>query len=219
MSKLSLNPIQKHKTSKELAYDELKKAILKGHISPDDILTETSLAEAFDISRTPIRESLSELTSEGLLVHIQRKGYKIRQITESEKDQIMYLRISMESEGLRKLAQQVTTEQIDELETILTSQIDAMENNDRVRNIELDQLFHETILDFADQQLFKKIFQDIYNLTRAIGHTALMKEGRMKEVINEHRKIVDALKEQNSEHAAKYLEEHLNNTKSIVKKI
>ncbi|RPF54327.1 GntR family transcriptional regulator [Aquisalibacillus elongatus] len=219
MSDFKLKPIQKKKTSKELVYDELKNAILHGAISPDELLTEISLSETFNVSRTPIRESLAELTKEGLLVHVQRKGFKIRQISDNEKEQIIYLRKSMEQECIRKLASSIRDDQIHELEEILIEQEDAAKQNDRVRNIELDQMFHKTLLEFAEQNMFKKIFLDLYNLTRVIGHEALMKKGRMEEVIEEHRAIIDALKEHDEELAVNKLLFHLSNTEVIVNNI
>lgn len=219
MSDFKLKPIQKKKTSKELVYDELKNAILNGTISPNEILTEISLSETFDVSRTPIRESLAELTKEGLLVHVPRKGFKLRQISDNEKQQIIYLRKSMEQEGIRKIASSITKEQIKELEEILHKQEDAAKQNDRIKNIELDQIFHKTLLEFANQNMFKKIFLDLYNLTRVIGHEALMKKGRMEEVIEEHRAIIDALKSHDEDEAVQRLLFHLSNTEVIVKNI
>ncbi|PKR77938.1 GntR family transcriptional regulator [Halalkalibacillus sediminis] len=219
MNNFNLKPIKKKKTSKELVYDELKKAILNGAIKPEEVLTEISLSEVFDTSRTPIRESLAELAKEGLLTHIPRKGFQIRQITDEEKRQIMFLRKTMEAEGLKKLASTITQEQINELEDILQQQKSATERNDRVENIELDQLFHKTLLEFANQSMFKKIFLDLYNLTRVIGHEALMKEGRMEEVLEEHQGIIIGLKEKDAEKAASALLYHLGHTEEVVNRI
>ncbi|NIK11494.1 GntR family transcriptional regulator [Alkalibacillus almallahensis] len=219
MSKFDLKPIQKNKTSKELVYDELKSAILHGTIPKDELITEISLSKSFDVSRTPVRESLAELTKEGLLEHEQRKGFKVRHISENEKEQIIYLRKSMEKEGVRKLAPIITEEQIQELDDILSEQEDAAQNDDRLRNIELDQMFHKTILEFAEQNMFKKIFIDLHNLTRVIGHEALMKPGRMEEVIKEHRAILEGLQEQDEHIAMDKLDYHLSNTETVVKNI
>ncbi|WP_181351228.1 GntR family transcriptional regulator [Thalassobacillus sp. CUG 92003] len=219
MAKLNVKPIEKKKTTKEIIYDQLKRAILNGDIEPGETLTETMLAETFQTSRTPIRETVADLTKEGLLVHIPRKGFKIREITESEKEQIMFLRKSIETEGLQKLAPVVTEQQISELKEIIHDQKEVMKEDNRVRYIELDQFFHQKILEFAGQNLLKGIVQELYNLTRLIGHAALMKEGRMQEVIQEHRGVLMALQAGDGEQAFALMQDHLDTTRNTVKAV
>lgn len=219
MEKLRIQPIKKNKTTKEIVYEKLKTAILIGSINNQEILTETMLSEALETSRTPIREAVADLTKEGLLVHIPRKGFHVREITENEKDQIIFLRSAIESEGLTKLASTITKEQIGELLEIVGNQEISMKEDDRVRYIELDQLFHQQILEFANQNILSQLLQDMYNLTRLIGHHALMKDGRMIEVLKEHKEIIQSLEVNDGDKAAQLMRDHLEITKEIVKTV
>ncbi|WP_408009266.1 GntR family transcriptional regulator [Pseudalkalibacillus sp. A8] len=219
MENFKMKPVKKKKTTKEIVYEQIKNAILTGMIPKHEMLTETSLAETLETSRTPIREAVSELLKEGLLVHIPRKGFKVREITESEKDQIIFLRRSIEAEGLRNLATVVTKEQIQLLREIVNSQEEAMTANNRINYIELDQFFHRKILEFADQNLLEQILKEVYNLTRLIGHTALMKEGRMEEVIREHKEIIDALEAHDASKAKELMIGHLEKTWETVRSV
>ncbi|RLQ90570.1 GntR family transcriptional regulator [Planomicrobium sp. Y74] len=212
-----MKPVAKKRTTKEIVYDELRKAIFSGSISSKEILTETMLADSLQTSRTPVREAVASLISEGLLVHIPRKGVQVRQITEGEKEQIMFLRISIESEGLRKLAVGVKPEQIEILRNIIEKQKQAIVDNNKIEFIELDQKFHRQILKFSNQNVLSQILQDLYNLTRLIGHHALMKTGRMEEVIDEHSIVIDALEQRDGEEAVSVMAQHLERTKEIVK--
>ncbi|MFC4557841.1 GntR family transcriptional regulator [Virgibacillus kekensis] len=217
MKKAIMKPIAKKRTTKEIVYDELKKAILDRSIDNQEILTETLLAESLNTSRTPIREAVAELVREGLLVQIPRKGFHVRVVSEGEQEQIMFLRRTIESEGLKKLARIITEEQINRLNEIVSEQEKAMLKEDRVRYIELDQIFHRKILEFANQNILGNILQDMYNLARLIGHNALAKEGRMKEVIQEHKDIIIALSRKNGEEAAKLVRHHLDVTVARIK--
>lgn len=217
MQNIGMNPVAKKRTTKEIVYDELRKAIFSGSISNEEILTETMLADSLQTSRTPIREAVASLLSEGLLIHIPRKGFQVRQITDGEKEQIMFLRTSIESEGLRKLAAGVNPEQINILRNIIEEQKQAIEENNKIEFIELDQKFHRQILKFSNQNVLSQILKDLYNLTRLIGHHALMKTGRMEEVIGEHSIIIDALEQHDAEEAVVLMAEHLERTKEIVK--
>jgi DNA-binding GntR family transcriptional regulator len=219
MDKFNLKPVQKKKTTKEIVYEQVKKAVLNGTIGKDEVLTETLLADKLETSRTPVREAVADLTKDGLLVHIPRKGFKVRRITENEKEQIIFLRVSIETEGLRKLVGSVKEEQIDLLRGIISSQEMAMKENDRVQYIELDQHFHRKILEFADQNLLEQILLELYNLARLIGHQALMKEGRMEEVIKEHNDILNALEAKDSEKALELMNKHLQKTRETVKAV
>ncbi|MEC5423335.1 GntR family transcriptional regulator [Virgibacillus sp. C22-A2] len=217
MKKINMKPLAKKKTTKEIVYDELKKAILNGSIDNQKLLTETMLSEILGTSRTPIREAVADLTKEGLLVHVPRKGFHVREITENEKNQIIYLRISVETEGIRQLAGKVTKEQVQKLKEIVSEQERVIKNDDRVKYVELDQDFHRQIMKYSDQNLLDQILQEMYNLTRLIGHNALMKEGRMVEVIKEHTEIIHALENNNGYEAADLLKKHLEITKANVK--
>jgi DNA-binding GntR family transcriptional regulator len=214
-----MKPISKGKTAKELVYDQLKRAILSGQISQQEILTETLLANTLNTSRTPIREAVADLTKEGLLVHIPRKGFSVREISDHEMDQILYLRKSIEVKGVTLLANTISVDEIESLNRIIAQQEDAIINNDRIKNIELDQLFHSKLLKFSKQNLLEQILHELYNLTLLIGHAAIMKDGRMEEVIHEHKCIVDALKENNGEKAAELMKNHLMITEASVKRI
>lgn len=212
--KLQMKPVSKNKTTRELIYEELKKAILTKEISEKEILTETLLAETLNTSRTPIREAVAELVKEGLLVHIPRKGFQVRKISRNESNQIIFLRQTIEAEGMKNLSSTIQIYQIEEIENVVEQQKKAMENNDRILFIELDLLFHTKLLQFANLNVFEQVLHEMYNLTLLVGHHALMKEGRMKEVIIEHKNIILALKE--SGNAEEKLLNHLNITKQHV---
>ncbi len=213
-----MEPIAKRKTTKEMVYDQLKRSILGGDIDPDEMMTETSLAESLHISRTPVREAVGDLTKEGLLIHIPRKGFKVRQIDEHDMEQILYLRISIEMRSIRMLVKHITDEELDNLDQLVDEQQLAIKNNDRIRYIELDQILHRKLLKLSNQNILEQILQELYNLTRLIGHAAISKEGRMEEVIQEHREVLEALRERNEEKAADLMKNHLLTTAASVKK-
>lgn len=215
---LNITPIEKARTTKEIVYEELKTAIFRGSISPNEYLTETILAQSLNTSRTPVREAVNDLVKDGLLVAVPRKGLKVREISEDEKEQIFYLRISIEKEVLRRLVHRVTPEQIQEMRNIIEEMKETIPNNDRIANIELDQKFHRLFIEFSGQNILGSVLSDIYNLTRLVGHAALGKTGRMEEVIDEHMEIVDALERKDETAVLQRLEDHLLKTKESIAK-
>lgn len=214
----NLKPIIKRKTTKEMVYEQLKTEILSGNIGHEKIMTETSLAESLHISRTPVREAVSDLTKEGLLVHFPRKGFMVRRINEHEMEQILYLRRAIEKRSMKMLVKHINEEDLNILDKVIAEQKEAINNNDRIRYIELDQTFHRKLLKMSNQNILENILQELYNLTLLIGHTAISNEGRMEEVIKEHGAILEALRKGRKEEASLLMERHLVATGESVQK-
>lgn len=145
-------------------------------------MTETSLAESLHISRTPVREAVGDLTKEGLLIHIPRKGFKVRRIDEDDMEQILYLRISIEMRSVKMLIDHITDEELKKLDALIDEQQIAIQNNDRIRYIELDQILHRHLLKLSNQNILEQILQELYNLTRLIGHAAISKRDGWKKL-------------------------------------
>src|SRR5699024_9928412 len=190
-----------------------KTSILSGKIDQQSILTEAELSEYLETSRTPIRDAVTELINEGLLIRLPRKGFKVRTIEDHELEQIIYLRHSIEKKGLLLLIKTITDEEVYELYKIISQQETAISEKNRIKYIELDQQFHRKILVFSEQNLLERIFQELYNLSLLIGHAAIMNEGRTEEVVKEHKEIIESLQLGDENAALAALERHLTKTK------
>lgn len=76
-----MEPIARRKTTKEIVYDQLKRSILSGELDPNQMMTETSLAESLHISRTPVREAVGDLTKKDCSSTFQGKALKSEEST------------------------------------------------------------------------------------------------------------------------------------------
>lgn len=215
---LNIEPVNKVRTTKEIVYLQLKESIFKNDIPHDMILTETLLAETLNTSRTPVREAVADLVKEGLLQLIPRKGIKVREITESEKEQIIFLRTVIELEGYKNICEKLDEKIIADFYDLIEQQKQCVEDKNPIVFIELDQQFHFKPIRIAELFFLEEVLLNMYDLTRLIGHKALYKEGRMAEVIEEHTAIVKALEERNFVGIEEKLLEHLHRTQSIVLK-
>ena len=213
MSKLlNIEPVNKVRTTKEIVYLQLKESIFKNDIPHDMILTETLLAETLNTSRTPVREAVADLVKEGLLQLIPRKGIKVREISESEKEQIIFLRTVIELEGYKNICEKLDEKIIADFYDLIEQQKQCVEDKNPIVFIELDQQFHFKPIRIAELFFLEEVLLNMYDLTRLIGHKALYKEGRMAEVIEEHTAIVKALEERNFVKIEEKLLEHLRQT-------
>ena len=82
---------------REVVFNTLRQAILKGELKPGERLMEIALAEKLGVSRTPIREAMRKLELEGLVVMIPRRGAQVANITEKDLNDVLEVRITLEN--------------------------------------------------------------------------------------------------------------------------
>ncbi|WP_180955257.1 GntR family transcriptional regulator [Peribacillus deserti] len=216
MEERYLKPIRQQ-TTQDIVYKQVLDAILNGAFTRDEVFTEVQLAESLNTSRTPVRGALQTLVKDGLLVSIPRKGLSIRNITQEEQDEIFLLRSSIELEVTKKLTSMtISKENLMLLNNLIRQQEEAMNNDDNIHFIDLDQEFHLMLTRLANYKLMEQVLINLHNLTQLMGLKAVSRKGRMKEVLVEHRRIIQSIEEQNTESASKFILDHLNNSKNAL---
>ncbi|MCM3766365.1 GntR family transcriptional regulator [Neobacillus niacini] len=217
MEKIQLKPIEKETTTQDKVYTQIKKSILFGGFSSDEIFTEVQLAEILNTSRTPVRAAIQDLVKEGLLVWIPRKGVTIRKITAEEEDEIFLLRSMIEVQVVRNIIKVIkSSKELDVLKAIVANQEKAIKNDDAIKFIELDHEFHISLTRLAHFSIMEQVLQNLHNLTQLMGLKAVTKKGRATDVIQEHYQIIQALEDKNSDLVEKYILDHLHNTKETL---
>lgn len=216
MKSLNLKPINKIQTAHDKAYVAIKNAVLNGEISNTTFITETSLAEVLEISRTPIRAALQDLVKEGLLIHTRGRGFQVRRITLAEQDEIFVLRESLEARVIEKITANFTEEMFDQLTAIIQKQQKAVDQQNQIEFIDIDQEFHLTLARMAGYEIIEEVLLNVHNLTQLMGLKAIGRQGRMVEVIEEHKNIVDSLKSGNEKNTINLMSDHLERTKKTL---
>ena len=95
---------------REVVFNTLRQAILKGELKPGERLMEIALAEKLGVSRTPIREAMRKLELEGLVVMIPRRGAQVANITEKDLNDVLEVRITLENMAIEKACANMTDE-------------------------------------------------------------------------------------------------------------
>src|SRR5699024_6215998 len=103
---------------RDVVFNTLRRAILKGELKPGERLMEIALAERLGVSRTPIREAIRKLELEGLVVMAPRKGAKVASITERDLNDVLEVRKGMEVLAVSLACERITKEEIQHLEEI-----------------------------------------------------------------------------------------------------
>ena len=146
---------------REVVFNTLRQAILKGELKPGERLMEIALAEKLGVSRTPIREAMRKLELEGLVVMIPRRGAQVANITEKDLNDVLEVRITLENMAIEKACTNMTEEDVQELEKVARDFERSTAEGDLVKMAEADVNFHETIYRAADN---KRLMQVLNNL-------------------------------------------------------
>ena len=196
---------------REVVFNTLRQAILKGELKPGERLMEIALAEKLGVSRTPIREAMRKLELEGLVVMIPRRGAQVANITEKDLNDVLEVRITLENMAIEKACANMTDADIRKLEQAAEVFQTSTAEGDLVKMAEADVTFHEVIYEAADN---KRLMQVLNNLREQIYRYRVeyLKEDESRNrLVKEHEKITRAIKERDVKAAQELSFEHLEN--------
>lgn len=209
----------KHKTLKDTIYSSLKDIILNNNFPSKNYINEQTLATQLNVSRTPLREAMYDLINEDLIEFTPRKGYKLKEHSIEEVNQIFMLRSIIEKGIVKPLLKNVTKEDIVYLRNLVNQQKIAMENNNGFTFMDLDKEFHRKMFKIAKYNIFLKSYDVFHNLTILIGSQAITKQGRMKDVIAEHTDIINKIESKDCSGFENSITKHLLLTREALKDI
>lgn len=198
------------------AHDAIRNSILSGDWKIGEIYNEKAIAGDLGISRTPVREALLELASQGLIVFLPRKGLMVNRFTRRDVDEIFELRKAIELAAVEKITRASPPVDLFEIEESLLKQRKAVNEKDYPAYMEADRLFHTRFSEFTNNRRLIAILENLRDMIHMMGYKALSLEGRALEVIEEHQAIFEAVKKGNVEDARRAMENHLEKSKGAV---
>lgn len=127
--------------------DVIREAVVRLHFLPGTFIDKVALCARLGVSRFPVSEALGRLAEEGFVEVLPQRGTRVTRIDLGDCREAMFIRRSLETEGVRDVAPHKDKALVSVLEQNLKQQRAAMENDDRIRFHELDLAFHETLLE------------------------------------------------------------------------
>lgn len=185
-----------------------------GAIRPGEYLSEMSLVERFDASRTPIREALIHLHKEGLLQRGPYKGYQVTEVSLESLRELFQLRLILEPGAAKIAAHNVFSGRfLTELEEIQRKIEEALQGRtDYATSVEvnnLDVAFHIAVANASGNKKLATIVTEVMNQFRRFHADCYVHSPWLGETCQEHRKVLDAIKSGNSADAEKRMAEHI----------
>ncbi len=149
-----------YRTLRENVADEIRMKILNGDMKPGDKIVEQELASEFGISRGPVREALRQLEQEGMVEYSRNVGCSVRHIGMDDIYEIYYMRANYEMMAVRLHNGPFPKESLEKMGHIL-GQMKLLHKEEYRKVFELDNEFHEVILDLVSFKRLKKAWEDL----------------------------------------------------------
>ena len=204
---------------RDVVFQTLRGAILKGDLKPGERLMELQLASKLGVSRTPIREAIRMLEQEGLAVTIPRKGAEVAKMTEKDMEDVLQIRLSLEALTVRLSCENITPAALQELKVAMEDFEEKTKSSQFVEMAKADVKFHEILYKASNNPKLQQLLSNLREQMYRYRVEYLKDDGIYPRLIEEHQKMYDALKAKDQELAVSYVEKHLHNQAEAVKKI
>jgi DNA-binding GntR family transcriptional regulator len=197
----------------EAAYRFIRSAIQGGQLKPGERLREIELAQQVGLSRTPIREALSRLETEGLVAHDPARGVVVAELDYSMVTELYYMREVLEGTAARLAAQHASDVEISILDD-LCQQYEAALQDPTALSVS-NRRFHETLYRCSHNRYLLHMVTVLHDALSLLGTTTLGNPERAAETLREHRAVVTAIRARDAEAAEQALRAHIRNAQKV----
>ncbi len=216
MRKLSLRTIPSKNTIpvREKTYEYLKSAVLSGRFNPGKRLTEEHLAKELGVSRTPVREALHKLESEGLVKPRKKKGFVASADSRDEIEELFDIRASLEGYALRLISEIISEGTLKRLDGFIENAEDALKRKKIDEIFKWNTRFHDTLRDLiAHKPRFHRLIANMRKYVLRYRKDTLHYLDGAKRTIDGHRKIMMALRLKDPDLCERIMREHVQEAK------
>lgn len=193
-------------------YEFLKEEIIRGEIKQGEALNERKLAEQLGISRTPIREALQMLATDGWVLYEPYRETVVRTFDLNFISDAQKVRRALEILAVEEAVEHLTEDEKKRLQSIYSQQSKVIENYDPVEFINFDRQFHELLYNASHNAILQDLLSNLSDIIRYFGIKVLLVPERSEETLKEHRKVLEAILAGNVEEATEAMKYHLTKT-------
>lgn len=201
---------------RDVVFQTLRQAILRGELKPGERLMEIQLANKLGVSRTPIREAIRKLELEGLVLMIPRRGAEVAEITEKSLRDVLEVRGALEDLAVDLACDRITDEDVERMKEAAEEFEAALKTGDVTQYAEADVQFHDIIYFATDNQ---RLIQLLYNLREQMYRYRveyLKREEVHQTLLREHEHIIKCLEKRDKLAAREAISVHIDNQMKTV---
>ncbi len=194
-------------------YEDLRRRIISLGLPPDTTLSRVELSDAYGVSQTPVREAMQRLEQDGLVRIYPQSKTVVSRINTQELHENQFLRVALETEVVRRLAEQRDEVTVKRARMIVKMQESVLEDMSQIQVFnDLDREFHRTLFEGVDmQKLHEMINSKLGHLARC-QRLELPRIGKAQDILKGHRAIIDSIEKGNPERSVEAMRKHLTGT-------
>ena len=201
---------------RDVVFNTLRKAILRGELKPGERLMEIQLANKLGVSRTPIREAIRKLELEGLVLMIPRKGAEVAQITEKNMQDVLEVRKALEELSVQLACERITPEQVEEMKMAAEDFRKVLKSGDVTKIAEADVKFHDIIFAATNNQRLITLLNNLREQMYRFRVEYLKQKECYPQLLEEHDKLIALISGGTVEEACEIMGRHIENQASTV---
>ncbi len=209
MELTSLTIKDRPKSLVQIAQDAIRRGIIQKELKLGQPLKEAALARPLQISNTPVREALSLLKAEGLVVSVPHKGYRVFTLNQEELVAFCELRFTLEAQALRYGIERNPKELVQKLHGILLKMQKNQDESMREEYLNLDTLFHMSFFKACQNDFLLGHYQKINSMIETMRHYISISNKATQKSLDSHQAIVNEIDQGKIPKAIELLEDHI----------
>lgn len=191
----------------------IENMILTGAFKPRERLIEAALSEMFGVSRYLVRDTFKILETKGLVSVTPFKGVVVGELSKQEVEEIFVIRAALEQVGTRLAMESATPEHIEVLREKVEGIEKAYLEDDLVAMVSADTAFHDYVFQMSENKTLHRMINDLRNRCQIIRYSAWSSPDILRQIMEEHRLIVDAIETRDVARLNELSEKHISHAK------
>lgn len=203
----------------EQVAERLRSRIYAHELAPGAWVDEQAIATEYGISRTPLREALKVLASEGLVTLKPRRGCYVTELSEQDLDEIFPVMALLEGRCAHEATRKATDDDLKLLADIHADLERHAAANDADHFFEANQQFHDALQELAGNRWLGQLIEETRKFIKLTRRDSLNLAGRLRQSLAEHRKILAAVQQKDPDAAARLMHEHILSGRAALAKL
>jgi DNA-binding GntR family transcriptional regulator len=202
----------------ERAYLLIRDRIITLKLAPGSVIEETRLREDLGLGRTPIREALQRLAHENLVTFVPHRGTFVCDINLTDLHRLTELRVELEGYAARLAAERASARDRAVMEALM-AELDGIDEADVDNLMRLDQRIHRQVYQATRNAFLQATLEETFNLSLRIWFLGLDRGVRLKQAVEEHRQLLQAIVSHDGEKAESVMRRHVAGFEEAIRKV
>jgi DNA-binding GntR family transcriptional regulator len=202
----------------ERAYLLIRDQIVTLRLAPGSVIEEASLREELGLGRTPIREALQRLAHENLVTFVPHRGTFVSDINLTDLHRLTEVRTEIEGYAARLAADRATAGDREQMQALI-AELRTIDEADVHPLIRLDQRIHRLVYQATRNAFLQAMLEETFNLSLRIWFLGLDRGVRLKQAVEEHRRLLDAIVSSDADRAESVMRQHVTGFEHAIRKV